>query len=134
MENTSHQHYFVFNDDGFEVCFLCGLCTSQKEMRHDFTEKYQDIPKFTNFSDILQNNNIGYISEIEKEYLMIKTIIKRGFPNIVLYAYCTYNVLMENFVYYSLYQISIMFLFYVLQYLFYVLQYIERTRQGLIRK
>ena len=110
MEETTHQHYFIFNDDGFEVCSLCGLCTSQKEMKEqNETQTNFDKIKRPEFSYILENVNIGFIQEIEGAYIEIKTTLKRGFPNIYLYAYCTYNVLMKNSVYYSLAQISNIF-------------------------
>ena len=41
--------------------------------------------------------------------LKIKSILTRGYPNISLFAYCTYNVLIQNFVYYSLDQIGHIF-------------------------
>ena len=108
MGSRSHLHTYIFNDDGFEVCSLCGVCTSQREMKAEFAR--ENIKKNdSSFSHILENVKIGYIEEIEEAYKKLKTVLKRGYPNIVLYAYCTYNVLMENFVFYSFFQISNIF-------------------------
>jgi len=63
----------------------------------------------TKFSYILYNNHIGYIEEIDQEYRVLKKKLKRGYSNLVIYAYCVYNTLLKNKVYYSLHQISIMF-------------------------
>ena len=71
MEDTTHNHYFIFNDDGFEVCSFCGVCTSQREMKTYLTSNMND-EEVSNFSDILRNHNIGYVSEIEKLYGNIK--------------------------------------------------------------
>ena len=108
MCDTSHTHVFIFNDDGFEVCEKCGICTSLRETR-SYIEKSDIYSPDQRFSEILLNNHIGFIEEIEKEYLKIKSILKRGYPNISLYAYCTYNILILNFVYYSLDQIASIF-------------------------
>ena len=64
---------------------------------------------YSEFSNILINKHIGYIKEIEEEYKQVKHKLKQGYPNIVLYAYCTYNILLKDGVYYSLNQISNLF-------------------------
>ena len=108
MKNTTHLHVFFFNDDGFEVCEKCGLCTTLRETK-DHIEKKDIFTPEQRFSEILINNHIGFIEQIEKEYSRIKSILIRGYPNISLYAYCTYNILILNFVYYSLDQIANIF-------------------------
>ena len=105
---AEHEHYFFFNDDGFEVCMKCGLCTSQREMNHDYYKSRAGTVEQI-YSDVLVNNHLGYVDEIGRAYLQIKTVLKRGYPNISLYAYCAYNTLLLNSVYYSLDQISQMF-------------------------
>ena len=101
---------FIFNDDGFEVCDQCGLCTTNREQRYS----HIDSDNFENawnsdFSNILTNNHIGYEDEINKEYNCIKAALRRGYPNIVLFAFCTYNILMKNGVHYSMAKIEHMF-------------------------
>ena len=108
MSDTSHSHAFFFNDDGFEVCVKCGICTSLRETK-GYMEKNDIYSPEILFSEILLNNHIGFIEQIEREYLKIKSILLRGYPNISLYAYCTYNILIKNFVYYSLDQIADIF-------------------------
>jgi uncharacterized cysteine cluster protein YcgN (CxxCxxCC family) len=103
-------HNFIFNDDGFEVCNQCGVCTTNREQRYSHT----DSTNFENvcisaFSNILTNNHIGYEDEINKEYNCIKTTLRRGYPNIVLFAFCTYNILMKNGIHYSMAKIEHMF-------------------------
>ena len=109
MEEGRHEHYYFFNSDGFEVCIECGICTSDHEMVFQ-TIKTEHIVKYvTPFSNILINNNIGYFEEIDNNFKCLKSFLKRGYQNIVLYAFCTYNTLLKNHVYYSLQQISVMF-------------------------
>lgn len=108
MNDTSHSHTFFFNDDGFEVCEKCGICTTLRETKGHI-EKNDIYSPEQRFSEILINNHIGFVEQIEKEYLKIKSILIRGYPNISLYAYCTYNILIQNFVYYSLDQIANIF-------------------------
>ena len=108
MEDEEHRHSFIFNDDGFQVCKFCGICTTLREYSHNLY--HDDLPKFWSvFSDVLINYNLGYVDQIEKEYKKLKMILCRGYPNIALYAYCTYIVLLQEGIYYSLGQISIMF-------------------------
>ena len=108
MEEGAHKHYYFFNDDGFEVCIKCGMCSSLREMHHDYYNTHAKVPTQI-YSDVLVNNQLGYIDEIERLYLQVKAVLKRGYPNISLYAYCVYNTLLLNSVYYSLAQISQMF-------------------------
>ena len=108
MEVTPHMHDFIFNDDGFEVCRLCGICSSLREMRYS-TIIQKNISTPSHHSDILRNNHIGHIDDIEFEYKRLKSKFKRGYPNTVLYAYCTYIVLMRNSIFYTMSQISHIF-------------------------
>ena len=110
MELTNHIHTYIFNDDGFEVCNKCGTCSSMRLLKHDNTfETVKNHDLSSSFSNILINHNIGFIEEIEHEYHEIKKKLKRGYPNIVLFAYCSYNVLLKNGIYYSLHKISDIF-------------------------
>ena len=103
-----HEHYYFFNDDGFEVCMKCGVCSSLREMSHDYYNSHIESSRQI-YSDVLVNNHLGYVDDTDRAYLQIKTVLKRGYPNISLYAYCAYNTLLQNSVYYSLAQISEMF-------------------------
>ena len=108
MANEEHKHSFIYNDDGFQVCRFCGLCTTLREYFHN--PYNENVQKFWSVhSDVLINNNLGYVDQVEKEYKKLKMILCRGYPNIALYAYCTYNVLLQEGIYYSLGQISSMF-------------------------
>lgn len=108
MRNDCHK--FIFNDDGFEVCILCGTCTTLKEVGDQIYLPDSEISKSdSGFSYILVNHHIGYVKEIEEEFYKLKTKLKRGYPNLSLYAYCTYYTLLQNNVYYSLNNISKMF-------------------------
>ena len=108
MSLSDHNHYYFFNDDGFEVCMQCGVCSSLREMKHEYHNSH--IESSTQiYSDVLVNNHLGYVDETDRAYLQIKTVLKRGYPNISLYAYCAYNTLLLNSVYYSITQISEMF-------------------------
>ena len=109
-DTTSSIHQFIFNDDGFEVCSKCGICTTSRLMESSITEhQYPIVNYWSRFSEVLLNNHIGYIDRIEDEYKKIKIKLLRGYPNISLYAYCTYYVLLQNNVYYSIKQISEIF-------------------------
>ena len=108
MQREEHQHSYVFNDDGFQVCELCGICTTLREHNFQpFFEISEDVR--SEFADVLINHNLGYVDQVEKEYKKLKLLLPRGYPNIVLYAYCTYNVLLQEGIYYSLEQLSSMF-------------------------
>ena len=54
MMQMEHSHSFTFNDDGFEVCILCGICSSMRQLKHDYSyeliEKkiFHSIFKYTN--------------------------------------------------------------------------------------
>ena len=86
----------------------CGVCSSLREMKHEYHNSH--IESSTQiYSDVLVNNHLGYVDETDRAYLQIKTVLKRGYPNISLYAYCAYNTLLLNSVYYSITQISEMF-------------------------
>ena len=79
----------------------CGVCSSLREMNHEYHNSH--IESSTQiYSDVLVNNHLGYVDETDRAYLQIKTVLKRGYPNISLYAYCAYNTLLLNSVYYSI--------------------------------
>ena len=108
MDRQEHKHSYVFNDDGFQVCELCGICTTLREHHFQpYFERCQEVR--SEYADVLINNNLGYVDRVEKEYKKLKLLLRRGYPNIALYAYCTYNILLQEGVYYSLHQISHMF-------------------------
>ncbi len=109
MELTNHIHTYIFNDDGFEVCNKCGVCSSMKLLKHANSFETVKNHKSSSFSNILINHHIGHIDEIEHEYNEMKKKLRRGYPNIVLFGYCTYNVLLKNGIYYSINQISRIF-------------------------
>ena len=108
-----HIHNNMINDDGFEVCILCGVCTTlqhyidnQEETDYkQLLENKQSLP----YKYVLQNNNIRYIEDIEEAYTLLKRIMKHGTPNINIYAYCVYCVLIENKTYLSLKHIAHIF-------------------------
>ena len=109
---TCNCHTYVYNDDGYEVCFTCGRCSkSQTMLLNDglllFDDKIQQ--NSDDFSYILENHHIGYIFEICEEYKHIKRSLKRGYPNIVLFAYSTYKILLANSIFYPITHISRMF-------------------------
>ena len=108
MVKGMHEHELIFNDDGFEVCTLCGVCTTLREQQYHTTYENQP-PKRSIYADVLINHNLGYVELVEEEYRKLKTLLRRGYSNKALYAYCTYNVLLEDHVYYSINQISNMF-------------------------
>ena len=89
MSSTQHTHNFIFNDDGFEVCNLCGVCTSQRNGEHETTIQSSTPQHMSEFFDILINNHIGYCNEVEDMYSLMKRKLVRGYPNRALYAYCT---------------------------------------------
>lgn len=103
-----HTHDLIFNDDGYEVCRVCGICTQLREMRYD-SSVHEASSNNIRYSEILYNNHIGFVKEIEEEYKNLKFKIKRGYSNKILYAYCSYIVLMRNSIFYTLTQISQMF-------------------------
>ena len=108
MDEEEHEHSYVFNDDGFQVCELCGICTTLRE--HQLQPFFEiDRELRSKYADVLINHNLGYVDQVEKEYKKLKIFLRRGYPNIVLYAYCTYNVLLRDGIYYSLDQLSSMF-------------------------
>ena len=67
-----HDHNYIFNNDGYQVCTLCGVCTSLQDMQSVdiITDTISKSP--TSFSYILYNNHIGYIEEIDEEYRVFK--------------------------------------------------------------
>lgn len=109
--NTCFKHYFIYNTDGFEVCKACGICSGSREMIYNDINNNKDEMEqnHSNFSYILENNHIGCIKEIDKEYKRIKDILKRGYPNIALYAYCTLKILTLNSIFYSISRIAQIF-------------------------
>ena len=108
MVTEEHEHSFIFNDDGFQVCELCGICSTLRE--HHYQPCHETVQEMNSeYADVLINHNLGYVDQVEKKYKQLKLLLRRGYPNIVLYAYCTYNVLLEDGIYYSLGQISTMF-------------------------
>ena len=109
MKVVSHAHNFIFNEDGFEVCKECGICTTLRHLEPDIGAREPATDNRSQFSDVLINNHIGYIDIIEAEYKKIKLKLTRGYPNVSLYAYCTYFVLLQNNVYYSIKGISEIF-------------------------
>ena len=108
MGDGVHKHEFIFNDDGFEVCTLCGICTTLREQQHHDTCKNPSL-KRSAYADVLINHNLGYVELVEEEYRKLKTSLRRGYSNKALYAYCTYIVLLRDNVYYSINQISNMY-------------------------
>lgn len=109
MPSILHSHNFIFNDDGFEVCDKCGVCTSLRNVEQATGNQSFVLQHTSEFFDILVNNHIGYGNEVEDKYRMIKRKLVRGYPNRALYAYCTYQVLLENDIYYSIQHISTIF-------------------------
>ena len=109
MVIVSHTHNFIFNDDGFEACNECGICTTLRQLETDKGTREPSTNYRSEFSDVLINNHIGYIDVVEDEYKKIKLKLLRGYPNISLYAYCTYFVLLQNNIYYSIKYISEIF-------------------------
>ena len=95
MEITPHTHQFAFNDDGFQVCVLCGLCSSLREYHFNAREEPVTVLR-SNYADVLINHNIGYVGLVEEEYKKMKTLLRRGYSNKALYAYCTYNILLKT--------------------------------------
>ena len=105
----THTHYFIFNDDGFEVCNKCGICTTLRHLEPGLIIQEPANNYRSEFSDVLINNHIGYVDAVENEYRKIKLKLLRGYPNVSLYAYCTYFVLLQNNIYYSIKHISEIF-------------------------
>ena len=79
MESLLHNHHFIFNDDGFEVCDKCGICTTQRYAEQSSDNHLFVSQHVSEFSDILINNHIGYIEEIEKKYISLKTGLINAF-------------------------------------------------------
>ena len=67
-----HDHNYIFNNDGYQVCTLCGVCTSLQDMRSVDIITDSISKNTTSFSYILYNNHIGYIGEINQEYRVLK--------------------------------------------------------------
>ena len=110
-QKTCITHSYTFNTDGFEVCITCGLCSGSQNMIHNDNDydQFEFQQNSTDFSYILENSHIGYVSEVNEEYRNIKSVLKRGYPNVVLYAYCTYKILRANSIFYPISHISKMF-------------------------
>ena len=88
MVREEHEHSYVFNDDGFQVCELCGICTTLRE--HHFQPYFEMCQEVrSEYADVLVNHNLAYVDQVEKEYKKLKILLRRGYPNIVLYAYCS---------------------------------------------
>ena len=109
MEGGGHIHEFILNDDGFEVCCKCGSCSSQRVYENDKIVAVDIDIRKSEFLDILVNNHIGYENEIEQFYSEIKFKLPRGYPNIALYAYSTYCILLKNSVFYTITHIEQIF-------------------------
>jgi hypothetical protein len=108
MEGGEHKHDFIPSDDGFEVCFKCGVCSSQRVYEYE-RNSLVDNSRKSEYTDILINNHIGYEEEIEELYNEIKFKLPRGYPNIALYAYSTYCILLKHSIFYTIMHIEQMF-------------------------
>ena len=108
MEGGEHKHEFIPSDDGFEVCFKCGICSSQRVYEYERNSQICNIRR-SEYAEILINNHIGYEEEIEKFYNEIKIKLPRGYPNIALYAYSTYCILLKNSIFYTIRHIEQIF-------------------------
>ena len=109
MEGGAHNHEYILNDDGFEVCFKCGSCSSQRVYEYDKHTAVDTNIRKSEFLDILINNHVGFEEEIEQFYNEIKFKLPRGYPNIALYAYSTYCILLKHFVFYTIKHIEQIF-------------------------
>ena len=67
MAPICSKHCFEFNDDAFEVCTKCGICSSLSEMVHEYHVNDEEVC-YNMFMDVLVNNHLGFEIEIEKEY------------------------------------------------------------------
>ena len=74
----THTHYFIFNDDGFEVCNKCGICTTLRHLEPGLIIQEPANNYRSEFADVLINNHIGYVDTVEKEYKKIKSKLLRG--------------------------------------------------------
>ena len=108
MEGGEHKHEFIPSDDGFEVCFKCGVCSTQRVYEYERNSLVVNSGK-SEYTDILINNHIGYEEEIEELYNEIKSKLPRGYPNIALYAYSTYCILLKHSVFYTIRHIEQIF-------------------------
>ena len=108
MEGGEHEHEYISSDDGFEVCFKCGICTSQRVYEYERNSIVDNIRK-SEYTDILINNHIGYQEEIEEFYNKIKLKLPRGYANIALYAYSTYCILLKHSIFYTIMHIEQIF-------------------------
>ena len=108
MEGGEHKHEFIQSDDGFEVCFKCGFCSNQRVYEYERNSPVDNIRK-SEFTDILINNHIGYEEEIEEFYNEIKFKLPRGYPNIALYAYSAYCILLKHSIFYTIMHIERIF-------------------------
>lgn len=104
-----HTHEYFFNDDGFEVCIKCGICTTQKLYAYERNAVSTKHIKRSEYIDILENNHIGHNEEIEQFYKDIKVKLPKGYPNIALYAYSTYCILLQHSIFYTIEHINQMF-------------------------
>jgi len=95
----NHEHEFFTSDEGFEVCIKCGLCTDQQVFVSDMYSIEDISSEKSEYKDILINNHIGYHDEIEQFYSENKSKLVRGYPNIAIFAYSTYCILLENGIY-----------------------------------
>ena len=109
MEGDAHNHEYILNDDGFEVCFKCGSCSSQRVYEYDRNTPDDTNIRKSEFLDILINNHIAYEEEIEQFYNKIKLKLPRGYPNVALYAYSTYCILLKHSVFYTIRHIEQIF-------------------------
>ena len=57
MVREEHEHSYVFNDDGFQVCELCGICTTLRE--HHFQPYFEMCQEVrSEYADVLVNHNL----------------------------------------------------------------------------
>ena len=108
MEGDEHKHEFIPSDEGFEVCFKCGVCSTQRVYEYERNPLIVNTGK-SEYIDILINNHIGYEEEVEELYIEIKSKLPRGYPNIALYAYSTYCILLKHSVFYTIRHIEQIF-------------------------
>ena len=102
------QHTLIF-DGGFNVCIRCGTCSYNEQDYRYANEDCGGGSIGTNKHEyILQNNNIGFLKEIDQMYRSIQHLSK-SFSLIELYAFAAYSTIVESQVYYSLSNIGEMF-------------------------
>ena len=76
MVREEHEHSYVFNDDGFQVCELCGICTTLRE--HHFQPYFEMCQEVrSEYADVLVNHNLAYVDQVEKEYKKLKILAPR---------------------------------------------------------